>query len=361
MTPQEFLARCRRKIGSAVDSMSSPPTIDLLIELSRNLEDILPGQLKEVIIEHPELFVRGASSVVHDNQIEAQNRRFEVVVYDSGLRKTLDVMLIELGYGVRRKRARLQHYPIANAGRYKRVRLCIPPDLRLDTEFLVETTQTVLSVGYAHLKQKLWAAIIREKDNLASELYESLRNLLVAPELLANLWLASMSHDKCFYLLEPNVALSSLNLIGPVADDIGADPIRILAEFMTRLTEVELSHAKGVVNLGRCVDVDLRASKYKSNAFLLTQAQMAIFESATVSLFPIVRTESTWLVAFFPTEHRTAIEPTLEAHKADLQDIFRDVSGRYRNVTALYRAARRHFDRAMLGELIGNALKVLIS
>lgn len=358
MTTHDFLADCRRRVANAVEAMSSPPTIDMLVALSLGLDRTLPLQLQQVILEHPDLFIRGAASAAADKQIEVGDRRFEVVVCDAMRQpRTLDAVFIERGYGVSRKRARLQHHKLENAGRYKRIRICLPPELALDTDFVLETSQTILGAGYALLKEKLYSAIVHEKVSIARELYEFLHICLPNEKLLSNLWLASMSNDKCFYLLEPKVAMSSLEIIGPVADDIGTNPINALAEFMTRLTDVELSHAKGIVNVGHCVDIDLQTSKYKKTAFLLAQAQMAIFESNWVSIFPISRLENTWLVAFFPAEHRPAIEPVLQAHKKELEDIFKKTHHRFAKITTLYQEVRRHFRTGGLGEFVGGVLK----
>jgi hypothetical protein len=104
---------------------------------------------------------------------------------------------------------------------------------------------------------------------------------------------------------------------------------------------------------------ELPNANYAKTLSIVSEAEIAIYGSDIVVVYPLVETMP-YLVAVFPKDKRDNIVPFLEQHRADFSEAFLRSRDRLKNFVKSLLAPRQSIDYGKLGEFLSGLAKPFI-
>jgi hypothetical protein len=106
------------------------------------------------------------------------------------------------------------------------------------------------------------------------------------------------------------------------------------------------------VNSGRIMDFDLTAGKYYQADNSFSESMRAVWGSS-VSCFPVMLEGRMLLIALFPTEFKTQLEPILTVHRLRLEEIAKEKIGHMKKILQILLQVRSSNWAETIGEFTG--------
>lgn len=348
---------------------------ELLLDLRKTLEPLAMRDLASVTDAQDELLRRflenaiitrcatifpGAEWLSSDRRVEMGGAHYEIIVRESlPHHGTIEIWFIQRDLGHKPRRPESHSLRWNASGKYGKALLFVAPQIKADLPLLGELVEAVFATGYAWYEQQLHRLISDDKVT-ASQLYHFLRTIVTQETVLQRLWLVSADRKHGCYLVDDRVATAAMARVRSKAAEIGKSAIRIISEFVTSTLPFDETHSTAAVSLNKCIDVDLRESRYSNEKALFMTGEIAFYGSPLISIFPIVRTGDAYLLAVFPTADRSYLEPILSAHQEELCAEFDRFRGSLVRLLETLRSERRGFLTAQMGEYAGGVLGGLI-
>lgn len=337
-----------------------PVTLSDLALATEFQEYHLCTYLSHTVIEYSSEIIPGSVPNIKAGQIEINDRHYELVIRDSLPNpEVVEIWLIQRDLGVSPKRHRRTKVKLGGSGLYKTAHIYLTPDMKADLEFFGYVISTVFKTGY-NWYEEMMHRLISEESVSARNLYSYIRTILPSDDLLKEFWLVSMNNEKGCYLVDDRMASSAIPFVSKLAKTVGKSPMRLLSEFITGVLPFEVTHSKSAVAEDLCIDVDLTQSKYLEDKSLFVSSEIVLLGSQSISIFPIVRTGSTYFLAIFSTKNRSILEPILTAHKHEIAKEFDRFRKSFNKLIELLNTPRRQIQYAQIGELIGSAIGAII-
>jgi hypothetical protein len=269
------------------------------------------------------------------------------------------VLAREQGSQPRRKPA-AENTSLAEAGKYRRVRAYVAPELGSETETLIGIARVVLMTFYRWLEEELVAAVATEENAIAIDLYSTLRVALPDPAVHRHIWFSIYDGLTGRYLVDPTgmrMAITHTKGTGLPLDD---SPAQMLSEFVTDVIDYAITNSKVAIEKGECTEFDLKRSTYARTKPVLARAQRALADSDVAAIYPLKKDGKFLLAAVFPARpvaRKLLIVHTLAAHRNHLVERFECHRGVFRKLRTTLRHWRGGFPAGTVGEVVGGMVR----
>jgi hypothetical protein len=141
--------------------------------------------------------------------------------------------------------------------------------------------------------------------------------------LLKGFVFSALIDEKDFVILDESVIHTAILLAANNAWKLGRSPADIAVQAMMQVIPRDDSVIVDTVQGNKTVDFDLTVDKYYQSDNSFSEAMRAVWGSS-VSCFPIMLEGRMLLIALFPTEFKTQLEPILIVHRSRLEEIAKE-------------------------------------
>jgi|GEM_PF-6046753 hypothetical protein len=294
-----------------------------LVETDEQLELLLLLRVKEAIEETAAFTCKCVKKTRNPYLVGPAGEHYELsICHDIKESSTLDVSIIgrdpQVPKVTARRTARVSGY-----GRTKRVRLYLCKTLDADVDLLCSIVTAVLEAGYEWMTHQIEELSSSVELSLVDNLYKELRRIVENDLLQANLWFSCVTKGHGFRLIEPSLVKKAFPLIDKHANEFGYGANRLVADLIsTRLPcEGLLMHACAQIN--RCMDGDMAQARYKHDGSTYLATLISLYGKEAFTIFPLYVSSVFSVLALFPTETRSSLEPLLERHREELSMVRR--------------------------------------
>ncbi|MFC1713669.1 hypothetical protein ACFL6S_08375 [Candidatus Poribacteria bacterium] len=278
--------------------------------------------------------------------------------------KTLGIALLCAKSEFAKSKLIRQLSSIEGFGRYSSFEIIIPPTLEQYIGGIIQIVHTILDTGYSWLREFIRRKISSLETNLADELHSYLRQIFASiPKqgLVENIWLGVVDRSRGFYILDKISTEKTIRILTKKKEETILSPAQLFAHLLTTALPFNHMHAKLAVSTGKCIDADLRTSKYLDDAPAFELAEEAVFMSRVNCVFAIVREGNQYLISAFPKNMKDDILPVLESHSQKLATIFRRNKSKARTIWKILCEKATDLSIARTGgEFIGGIFKVFL-
>lgn len=328
--------------------------------VAEQLEEELCKRLISNLVNNCDFYLQG-SKASRDSKIRLRNAEYKIRVAEDLIEhEVLGVALVNETVWAERPRYRQVQVALRGIGRFKRISLYLPVGLKIDRDSFEALANSVFETGYVWLDQATRRVVRRTEAAVADILYSYLRALVPHPDVTDSVWFGAVSKGHAYYVLDEVTVASAISAIHEQESVLGKSPARLVSELLTRILPYELIHAKRAVIGGQCIDVDLRTSRYSETESIFLSAEISIFGSPSISVFPVVRDGESYLIAAFPTRFKATLKPVLEQHRQEFENRFRSSTKPLRRIFTQLQFQRRSVPYIQIGELLGGLLRGLV-
>lgn len=180
--------------------------------LAELIEDRARRRLIETILQLSPVLCGGRRAVEKDCLLDRRNTLIRLYCAEQvGENQRLIIAFAPVVSGsVELKKKQIK---ITGTGRYKKIQFCWPSDLPLQVDLISAVTKVLLETAYAWFRTQVNNLVSQERVGLTRSLYHKLNLLVPSPALKRNLWFASVTEDRGFRLLDPNVTDCAFDLV----------------------------------------------------------------------------------------------------------------------------------------------------
>jgi hypothetical protein len=225
-----------------------------------------------------------------------------------------------------RERPKPREILLEAGSRYARARLYVPRQVRFAHEHALRMVGALFETGQAWLRKHLGDVVFAFGSNLAPSLYRYVRHELggnASDEHLLFATLPAGRGGQIVYLVDDVKVDQMLNRVMGRARSVGESPVTLVSELLKNNVEYERIHARHAVQRNQPTDFDLRTSLYRNDHDTFNEAEIGWYQSARISIFPFLNTESECLMAVCGIEERERVASQLPMLQAGLGDRFR--------------------------------------
>jgi hypothetical protein len=289
-----------------------------LVETDEQLELLLLLRAKEAIEETAAFTCKCVKKPKNPYLVGPAGEHYELsVCHDIKESSTLDISIIgrdpQVPKVTARRTARVSGY-----GRIKRVRLYVCKSLDADVDMLYSIVAAVLEAGYEWMTHQIEELSASAELSLVDHLYREVHRIVENDLLQNNLWFSCVTKGHGFRLIEPSLVVKAFPLIDKHANEFGYGANRLVADLIsTRLPrEGLLMHA--CAQLNQCMDGDMTLARYKHDGSTYLATLISLYGKEAFSIYPLYISPVFSVLALFPTETRSSLEPLLKEHREEL-------------------------------------------
>ena len=271
--------------------------------------------------------------------VTEDDKSYEVTVQElTQDRSRLGMSIVERSIDRRTKEAEPRTIETPSSLRFQSAELWLPDGFKAHEEEVAAATIQIIRSGSVWYEDRLLSALKYSDDDLISSLYRYLHALLPETVPVSHIWFATVTKSQGHYILDPGMAALALRDSASRAINLGEGPAALLARFLNASVPVEKTWGLEAAKTGRCLDVDMKASKYRNDQADVHRAELAVFGGAPACVYPICYDGETFLIVAFSAGLKELLVPILEASKDDLTRRFKAARSRIKNI---YRQVER--------------------
>ncbi len=329
-----------------------------IVDIADKIENKIPEIIRSTILN--------CANFIHNNTATKTNKlysfvinekHYEIVVQKDIINSTIfNVAFVNRDFKMSNLNYIEKDYKLIDCGQFETLKLFIPNRTAIDTDFIHEIVQVIFSSCYNWLQQKIYE-LTKENCIAASSLYSYIRKISTIDEHWKNIWFFTIKDDIAFYLIDKSVLENGIKQNQTISKQVDRSPLRLVSEILIMKLPIHESNAKKALLLGKCIDLVIEDSIYAEKRALLTAAEIGLYGSNSVSIFPVMNEGNNLLLAAFPTKYRKDIEPVLELHKENIQEQFRYFNSKILSVWNKLKSRNREIQYGPIGEFFGGVLK----
>jgi hypothetical protein len=320
----------------SLESLFGSITIESIADLVDGIDYLLLQHLGESL-------VRQATHLFNADRINEETQSFQVgnirieVEIGSNIQQEgcLLVCLIPRDLDLQKSEIRLRkamEVKIDVPGRYSLVVYDLPTLCSIrDKDLLITLTKDVFIVGHNWMNEKTMKCIRQANYEANQSLYEYMRTVVTDRRILNGFVFSALMDEKDFVVLDETAIYNAISLAANTAWKLGRSPADVAVQAMTQVVPRADSVIADTINSGRTLDFDLTAGKYYQADNSFSESMRAVWGSS-VSCFPIMREGKMLVIALFPTEFRSELEPILNVHGPILEQIAKDKIGHMKKI-----------------------------
>lgn len=329
--------------------------------LINTVEYFLKRSLQTHILNHISVFVPDVSISDHTKHVIWRDDVLDVVISDVLLsNRTLDIAFLLKNPTRHKRRFTKKLLRHDSFGRYSLFRVYWPREIELRYQELLELIQAIVATTYAWLEDFVSSRLIDVETELAHDLYSYVRATFQCGDYLQRFWFVAVKDQKGYCLFDRRAALDAISKASRIARGTELTPSVISTHFVTNEADFELMVAKDAISLGQCVDVPFTKTKYRNQDFNFSEAEAAFHQADSITLCPLIREGSGFLLAGFPTPLRQIFEPLLSEHATEIIAIFQSRFGTLKHLTAILKKSIHSAGAGRVGEFLGGFTKALL-
>jgi hypothetical protein len=205
----------------------------------------------------------------------------------------------------------------------------------VNKEIIAKLAKVLVETTYEWIQKQLNQIIF--KSSLHSNyIYDQIALLMPNKKCMDYLWLVGLNEKNGSYILNSNIVRKSIDRISNQARDFNESPTQIIVTLLTTVLPFEETNSKIAINQDDCININTRDSLYVDDENIFTLAEIALFGTENISIYPIVREGNTYFLAVFPTNQRKEIELVLDENEKRLNREFNLFSSKYKRLKATY-------------------------
>lgn len=309
-TRLELASRVRHQLEESFARVMSGQNLH---QLSTLAEQLLAETISHEILEEIALAVKRKKNkkliVIAPNLFQFGNEVYELrigLAASSG--RGLDVVIDRRKGEQRQLMGAPLHLRIEVVGRIKEIRVQLPTTFDAQRDTVGAIVKSVLETGYRLLGAQIENSIETIQKGPAHELYGHLRGLLPI-ELARAVKFNAIADSQGVYLLDREAFNSSVQTVEEQHFLTCRSALEVVTDVCTTLVPFDEMFSKTALSQNRSLDADLRQAKYAPRGTHLSE--MALYGSDHAVVLPLSHEEKTSLVASYPADFRSLIEPVL--------------------------------------------------
>ena len=324
------------------------------------VENFLTGVLRTQIIARADSFLDDAHEAEDGDHFTCGTTVVKVEMTDNAAsRRTLELALL-FGHFVHRKpRMITKVYSHEGFGRYTKFRVSWPVELNVRWEHLSQLIQTIVRTVYQWLENFVENRLITVETELSQSLYLYARTTFHCGEHLKKFWFVAVKDGKGYCLFDHRSAQDVISIASKVTQDTDLTPSGIAVNFIVSEADFDLMIAKDAITQGQCLDVPFEKTKYKSMDLDFSEAEAAIHQADSITLYPLVREGKGFLLAGFPTPSKGVFEPLLREHEAEIVSIFKSQLESLKKLRSMLRKTVHADHGGTIGKIIGGIIRIV--
>lgn len=250
---------------------------------------------------------------------------------------------------------------IKKFGRYERIKLIYNIDLMEDK--ISHFISSVFDTAYAwFIGEKFKAVFENEKISIAKEIFSRIKSVIPNEEIWPKIWFGAITKEQGIYLLDHEVVNKALEKLKPGSSVLSISPYALLSEFINTTLPFEKMMAKDAIGCGDAsIDVKLTDASYIEEESAYLRAEIDIYGSEYISIYPLIREGKYKLVACFPTNYKEQIIPVLENNQTAFIDHFHNSKKKINKCLSILTKRESNYPLAQMGEFLGGFVKGAIS
>ncbi len=337
-------------------------SINDLINVAQCFEDCLQRHLGELLVNGIGRWVKGASYNIGYDRVEVEGATYLFRLGESTKEiGIMDVALVQIQPKLSLRQHKQMTVKLPGHGTFKKATICFPKQQSIDFELVSLITTTVFESGYSWFESKVTEVIRMSSNMLGQSLYNNLYPLIPDDKLRNSIWFGAGCKDACFFVIDSEPSKSALHILSK-RRPLATNPYLLLSELLGANMSVDKTFASLAVKAGKCCDFDLSNAKYKEEMPLMAQAEMEVLGPKSISIFPITKQKSSYLVAVFPTPYKKDLLQILKTRRSELESIFlRSHSKLPKIINAIRSISNTPSIYGKTGEFVGGVLKSIIS
>jgi hypothetical protein len=354
----EYIAGLKTHLVKEIDKIFVHMKLTDLATLAESFEDFLRGYTLTTIRETCATLVVGAKENPSSLLFVYSGIEFEIIVAEEIVRsEVLQLVFIRRDTRTHSRRLRSHTLRIHGYGRYQKIQILYSSEIPLNLEILSEIALAIFETGYKWLEGAVVSVVANAEIDLSKALYSFVRTVFKEPELLRHFWFVSVTKGQGIYLFDEDAAANALTIASLKAAPLGISPLSLTSEILTCLLPYELIATREAVSSGSCINIDLTQSKYLETDSPLATAEIVMYGSEVISVFPIVRHGNAFLVAVFPTQNRYILEREITLYQDELARRFHYFQNHLERSIAALKSVSQKWSYGKVGELLGGIAK----
>jgi hypothetical protein len=340
-----------------LESFFGSTTIESIANLVDGIDYILLEHLGQSLARHAGQIFNADRNNVETLSFHVGNIRIQLEIAPNVQQEgCLLVCLIPRDLNLERSQIKLKkalEIKINGFGRYSSVIYDLPSLCSIaDRDFLVTLTRDVFIVGHNWMNEKTMKCIREATDDANQSLYEYMRTVVTDRRILDGFVFSALLDERDFVVLDEAAIHTAISLAANSAWKLGRSPADIAVQAMTQVVPSADSVIADAVNSRKILDFDLTEGKYYQEDDSFSESMRAVW-GPSVSCFPIMGEGKMLLIALFPTEFKTQLEPILIVHRPQLEQIAKEKIGHMKKVLQTLMQVRPSNWAEAIGEFTG--------
>jgi hypothetical protein len=353
-----IIEQTKAELNSSLERLFGHSDLPSLVEASEALESFAQMEIIDALVDHATPILglyRGDSFPI---LVDSRATAYLINACDDASdRSCLHISIRVAERSSPSLAIRKKTFNVASYGQYRKVKLLWARELEPKVELLGALVVMILETCYSWIKDRIDALLGRHANAVSELLYRHVIRLFPKSEMRTNLWLACVTDDKGYRLLDRNVAIDAFDIIAE-SNKSAFSTNRLVTELLTTWLPRSKLLMQAAVIEKHCINADLGQAQYLKEGSVYAASLQALYGSDSFTVYPISTGGRIAVVALFPTTLRSTIEPVLDLHReafAVLCD--RSLSAITRTYDLIVHGTGRHWDAGMVGELLGGFMK----
>lgn len=359
---QDLLAGLGASLVAELEQIYCPRDLPAIVIAATFIDSFLRDKVVDLLLENADYIWPGAKERADRDILQIGEYDYEIRISENILQYDL-IEIAVLQRGILQPIATgtwSEELPLSGSGRYTKLKCFFPDSMSMQHNRACSLITTVFEIGYRWLREALLKTVSQHQKLLADDLYSLVRTFAPNEELIDGLWFAVGAKEGGFYVLDTRAAETALRIVGRSQASLSEGSSRLVAEFVSALFPEEQTFAGTAIrNRLSHIIAELPKASYAKTLSMVSEAEIAIYASDVVIVYPVVETMP-YLVAVFPKEKRDSIIPFLEQHRADFSRAFLRSRDRLKTFAKSLLAPRQTLDFGKIGEFLGGLAKPYI-
>ncbi len=236
-------------------------------------------------------------------------------------------------------------------GKINTVYFSAPKSLSVRLDFINSMIKNIYECGYNWFLVKIEKLCASGQVFLVNNLYEYIKNIIPSADLRRHVWFATVTKGFGFRLIEREVAMGLFLEMDRNSIDYGYSVNRLACEMLsTRLPQDKLL-MPFAIKANEVLDVDISDAKYTREGNIYSAVMKAFYGCESFTIHPVSVHDEAGVVALYPTDKRSLLEPIIEAHKKQLKEICEKSIGKIHSAIKLF--DKSEFSVSQWGRFLG--------
>ena len=317
-------------------------------EFVNDIDNFLVLTLQVILKENIEKYIRGAQANKSGGRVKTIEFVDVHIANNVVMNRTLEIAFLLRHVPRIKNKFRRHTLKLEVFGRYSSIFIQYDNDLEIDIEKLDELLAVIIETVYRWMENFIASKVKSLETVLSHDLYFYVRSNFDSGDLLKRFWFVAIRDGKGYCLFDNRLALDMLTITKEVPKNLDLPPASLSANFLSNEADFDLMASKEAIQLGTCIDVPFVKTKYSHIDIEFSESEAAIHGANSISLLPLVNEGKVFLLAAFPTPHRSHFEPLIIKHAAELRAIF---NARFESITELISNLRKNLDNNLIGKM----------